>query len=170
MVRKALKFGTIFLINIVVKEFIDFILTPIVFIEFGIFSSFIFSTIVYLFVGIISVVWYDKHKTDCLGLEAFKEAQEKNTQIENSNRLIKFILNQTKNNKKKIGLLLSFKNPGLVVIYLRDNHHLYNGFTGKNIKRVFLVNLLLLNLYWNITIYLGYIGFSLREYLYFFFK
>lgn len=153
--RKNIRFGSIFFINFGIKEVIDFILTPILMIEFGYILSLLTTTSIYLLIGIASVKIYDRHKQDCLYIEALKKAQADNKPLTKRNKLTEFILSWTKRNKIIFSLLLTFKNPGLFVIYFRDGVNLFNGFAGKNIKIIFLINLLVMNLYWNFVIYTG---------------
>lgn len=131
-------------------------------VEFGYFLSLLCTTTIYTFIGILSVKVYDYYGIDCLWLEQLKKSQCEGDIFDSSNPLIRFIEKWIKKNKKFLGLLLSFKNPGLMVIYYRDGFYQYNGFTGKNIKLIFLVNIVLINLYWNSIIYTG---FSLWEFL-----
>lgn len=159
---KIARFGSIFLLNIIVKEIIDLILTPILIIELGFVISFITTIFIYLVIGVISVKIYDNSKIDCLWIEEFKESQHTGNLFFKENRLINLIERWTKKNKILLSLILSFKNTGLMIIYFRDGFHLYNGFTGKNIKLMFLINTIIINVYWYIILFTG---FSLWEFL-----
>ena len=159
---KIARFGSIFLLNLIVKEIIDIILTPILIIELGFVVSFTTTVLIYIIIGIISVKIYDNSKVDCLWIEEFKESQYNGNLFSKKNRLTNFIEKWTRKNRKILGLLLSFKNPGLMVVYQRDGFHQYNGFTGKNIKLIFLVNIFLTNVYWYTFLFTG---FSIWEFL-----
>lgn len=152
---RILLFWSIFLLNFCVKGFLDVILNPILIVNFGYWISLLITTSIYLYIGIKSVNIYDFYKVDCLFIETLKKIQFNNKRFESKNVLIKFILKRSETNKFLLGLLLSFKNPGLVVIYFRDGFNLYNGFSGKNIKLFFALYLLITNIYWNLTVLLG---------------
>lgn len=153
---KIARLGSIFLLNIAVKEIIDLVVNPILMFKFGYFFSLITTTLIYILIGIISVKIYDYHKVDCLMIEELKESQHNGTLIKKENRLIQLIEKWANKNKKLLSLVLSFKNTGLPVVYYRDGFHKYNGFTGKNIKLIFLINSFIVNLYWNTIIYTGF--------------
>lgn len=150
------RFGSIFSLNLVIKGIIDLILDPVLVIELGYFISLIISTLIYIIVGIISVKIYDHYRTDCLWIEALKETQYNNEQIPVPNHLIRFILKWSKKDGIVLRFLLSLKNTGLMVIYYRDGFKLYNGFTGKNLKLLFLINSFIINLYWYLVLYTGF--------------
>ena len=159
---RIVQFGSVFLINLSVKGFIDIILNPILMIEFGYLLSILSTTLIYATIGIISVKLYDLYKIDCLMIESLKESQYNHDQISNKNRLVNLITKWAKRSRPLLGLLLSLKNTGLMVIYRRDGFHLYNGFAGKNIKLVFLINSLLVSIIWNTVVYTG---FSIWEFI-----
>lgn len=154
--KRLRRFWIIFLINMVIKSLIDLWLTPHLMITVGYKSSLLYTTFIYLFIGITSLWIYDYFKTDVFWLESLKKDQLSSTKIKNKNKnhLINFIL---KNNTAKslLELLLYFKNPAFWVVYSRDGNHLYNGFAGKNIKLHFTYYLLIMNIYWNTMVYLG---------------
>lgn len=159
---KLARFGSIFILNLIVKEIIDLILTPILIIELGFVVSFLTTVLIYIIIGIVSVNIYDSSKTDCLWIEGLKESQHNGSLFSKKNRLTKFIEKWMKKNRKLLGLLLSFKNPGLMVVWERDGFSQYNGFTGKNIKLRFLINTIVINIYWYILLFTG---FSIWEFL-----
>ena len=150
------RLGSIFLLNIAIKEVIDLVLNTILMIRFGYIVSLFTTTLIYVLFGIISVKIYDYYKKDCLMIEDLKESQHNGNLIQKENRLIRLIEKLARKNKTLLSLILSFKNPGLTVIYYRDGFHLYNGFTGKNIKTIFLVNSIIINIYWNTILYTGF--------------
>ena len=154
--RKVLRFSSIFLINLIIKEFIDALLTPIIMFEFGLIKCFIFTMIVYSIKGFITVRLYDYYRTDCIMMEGLKEAQHNNNQINEYNKLVKFIIKKSKNNRKKLILLLAFKNPGLPVLYMRDGFYLYDGFTNTRIIYYFFLNIFIMNIYWNTIVFTGF--------------
>ena len=154
--RKVLRFSSIFLINLSIKESIDDILTPIIIFELGFIKRIIIITAIYIIKGVITVRLYDKYKTDCIMMESLKEAQFNHHKIEEWNKLIKFIVKKSENNRKKLIFLLSFKNPGLGVLYMRDGFHMYNGFSGKNVIYYFLLNIIVKSIYWNIIVLTGF--------------
>lgn len=159
---KIAHFGSVFLLNLVVKEIMDIFVTPFLIIKYGYITSLVSTIISYLIIGILSIRLYDKYKKDFLLIESLKEAISLNKEIPNSNKLICFILKRINKSKFILGLLLSFKNPGLLVIYYRDGCYLYNGFTGKNIRWSFLRNVFLIQIYYHFFLYSG---FSLWKYL-----
>lgn len=152
---KIIRFGSIFLLNLAVKEIVDLILTPILIIEYGYIISLLSTIIIYLIIGLASVKMYDHCKIDFLLIEDLKESISVNEKIPASNKLIRFILRWMNKSKFILGLLLSFKNPGLLVIYYRDGYALYNGFSGKNIRWSFVRNILLIQTYYHLFLYAG---------------
>ncbi len=159
---KIVRFGSIFLLNLAVKEIIDIGLTPFLIIKFGYITSLVTTILIYLVIGVMSVTLYDKYKKDFLFIETLKKAMSLNEEIPDANKLIHFILKWINKGRFILGLLLSFKNPGLPVICYRNGYGLYNGFSGKNIKWSFLRNILLIQIYYHIFLYTG---FSLWRYL-----
>lgn len=120
-------------------------------IELGYIRSVIITTLIYLFIGIISIKIYDTHKVDYFWLESLKRAQAKyaRSQIKNGSFFYRFILRRGWFNRLAISSVFSLKNPGLTVIYLRKGSYRYNGFSGKNIKLHFAIYLLFANVFWN---------------------
>lgn len=159
---KIVRFGSIFLLNLAVKEIIDIGLTPFLIIKFGYVTSLVSTILIYFVIGIISVTLYDKYRKDFLLIETLKRAISLNEEIPDANKLIHFILKWMNKSKFILGLLLSFKNPGLLVVYYRDGCELYNGFSGRNIKWSFSRNILLIQFYYHVFLYTG---FSLWRYL-----
>jgi len=159
---KIARFGSVFLLNLAVKEIIDVILTPFLIISLGYISSLFITITIHCLIGIFSIKLYDNYKKDFLLIEALKRALFLNEKILTSNKLIGFILKGMSKSKFILGLLLSLKNSGLLVIYYRDGYDLYNGFSGKNIRWSFIRNILLIQIYYHI---LMYTGFSLWEYI-----
>gem|GEM_PF-4695846 len=152
---KIIRFSSIFFVNLGVKEVIDAILTPWMMVELGYLITLTIMIMIYILIGIISIQIYDRFGTDCLWIEEYKHSQSKGVTITPENRLIRFIEKWAKKSEKLLGLLLSFKNPGLYVIFFRNGSYLFNGFTGKNIKIIFLVNIIIINIYWSIIIFTG---------------
>ena len=142
------KIGSIFLLNIAVKEIIDFGLNPILMIKFDYVISLIITTIIYVFVGIISVRLYDRKGEDLFGIERNKTFLQKVKRPTIIGRIIALFALFV------FGLISSLKNTRLPVIIFRDGSNLYNGFSGKYIKLIFLVYALIINVSWNIFIYL----------------
>lgn len=159
---KIARFGSIFLLNLAVKEIIDILLTPFLIIEYGYITSLISTIIIYIIIGVLSVILYDRYKKDVLLIETLKKAMSLNEKVPDSNKLIHFVLRWMNKGKFVLGILSSFKNPGLLVLLYRDGYNLYNGFTGKNIWWSFLRNIFLIQIYYHIFLYTG---FSLWEYL-----
>ena len=143
--------SSVIFLNICVKTFIDLVLNPILIAEFKYVTCVAITTSIYLFIGILSVKMYDKQRSDYFWIESLKRAQFHYAQgkIKNGNIISKFILKRRWFNRVLIGLIFAFKNPGLMVIYLRKGFHKYNGFTGKNIKLHFIMYLLFTNIFWN---------------------
>ncbi len=152
---KIARFGSIFLLNFAVKEVIDFGLTPIIMVESGFTISLIITNIIYIIIGIVSVLIYDNYGIDVLWLEEWKYSQENKIQTTKSNKLIAFLNKGAQKRNWILCLALTFKNPGLFVIYFRTGSYLYNGFKGKNVKLFFLLNNFIMNMYWNTTVFFG---------------
>lgn len=157
--EKIIRFSSIFLINLGIKGLIDFGIAPVIVASYGYFVCFCVLTMVYLLVGIISISIYDNHKSDFLFVESLKEAMEKNNPVFGYNRLIRFIIRKSNGNKKRpfLIMLLSFKNPGLAVIYMRDGYYLYDGFAKDwTVFYFFIVNIFIMNIYFTIVLYTGF--------------
>lgn len=146
--------GSIFILNFGLKILIDFVLNPILILEVGFLFSLSITVLIYTLFGIISIKMYDYYKIDFLMIEAFKKSQSECEQTENP--LLRFIRRRAKKNKKTLGLLLSSQNSGLFVLYFREGFHQYNGFQGENIKKLFFLNLFIIELYWNTILYTGF--------------
>ncbi len=151
--KKNIRFGSIFFINLGIKGIIGLIVNPILMIKFDYAISLSITFLIYILIGIFSVKIYDKYRKDCLWIEALKEALHKDQGFPQKNKIIKRILRWTKRNNTILSLSLSWMNTGLVVIFRRPGFYLYNGFTGRSIKLVFLVNSLIINIYWNTVIF-----------------
>lgn len=149
------RFLILFSINLGIKTLIDFKLTPFLMKDYDYLKCFLYTNIIYLMIGIISLLIYDYYKIDICGLESLKKAQENKEAIEDESWLIKFILQRDKKNKFFLGLLLSFKNPSLPVIYFREGFNLFNGFTKIKIGISFVLYIIIINIYWNTMVYLG---------------
>jgi hypothetical protein len=147
--------GYIFIFNSILKSVIDIILTPVLISEFGFLKSLSITTFIYFLIGIISVKIYDFYKIDFFMIEALKKSQCENNQFYDKSIIVSIILKWTQKNKIILGLLLACQNVGLVVIYFRDGFYDYNGFCGKNIKLIFFIYLLIINIYWNIGVYIS---------------
>ncbi len=152
------RFSSIFLINLGIKDLIDFILSPILVIEFDYATCFYLLMSIYILVGIFSVYIYDHNKKDILFMESLKEAMRQNHKLLEYNRLARFIIKKSKGPKKRpfLILLLSFKNPGLTVLYMREGSYLYNGFTSWIVFYFFIVNIFIMNIYFMIILYTGF--------------
>lgn len=161
-------FSSVFLINLGIKGLVDFVFAPFLVIRFDYATCFYALMSIYVLVGIISIFMYDRGKKDILFIESLKEATQKHEKLLEYNKLIHFIIKKSKGDKKKplLILLLSFKNPGLAVVYMRDGFHLYNGFTNWNIFYFFLVNIFIMNLYFTIVLYTGFSFWKLIKFLF----
>lgn len=144
---KIARLGSIFLLNIAVKELIDWLLNPILMINLGYVKSLIITTLLYIIIGIISVKLYDKKGEDLFGAEKYKRDKKvscNSTLINSTLNFLKIFI---------LGFILSLKNTGLVVIVFRKGSFLFNGFQGNPIKLIFLIYALFINIIWNIVIY-----------------
>lgn len=161
--EKIARFSSIVLINLGVKGLLDFVLSPILVIEFGFLNCFYLLMFIYILVGVVSLCIYDYGKEDLLFIESLKKAQKEHQEVLGYNKLIQFIIKKSKKSRNRPFLifLLSLKNPGLSVIYMREGSFLYNGFTNWIVFYFFLVNIFVINLYF-ITIL--YTGFSFGKY------
>lgn len=148
-------FGAILAVNLIIKTSIDALLTPYLMQEYGPVNCFISTNIIYGVMGVLCVFWYDTLKKDWLMIEALKKYRLNGGHLLHKNRIIRFLLKKNKwGDFVKRGALF-FKHPALYVIEYRDGISLYNGFAGKNTVILYLVYLLLMNLYWNGMVYLG---------------
>ena len=156
--EKIARFSSIFLINLGIKGLIDFILAPFLVLRFDYATCFYALMSIYILVGIFSIFIYDKGKKDILFIESLKEAIQKHEKLLEYNKLIRFIIKKSKGKKKRpfLILLLSFKNPGLAVVYMREGFHLYNGFSNWIIFYFFIINIFIMNLYFIIILYTGF--------------
>lgn len=156
--EKIARFSSIFLINLGIKALIDFIVAPFLVVQFDYATCFYLLMSIYVLVGIISIYIYDKDRKDILFIESLKEAMQKHEKLLEYNKLARFIIKKSKGEKKRpfLILLLSFKNPGLAVLYMRDGFKQYNGFTSWIIFYFFLVNIFIMNIYFMIVLYTGF--------------
>lgn len=138
---------SIFLVNIAIKGIIDWIINPILIVEFGYVISLITTTLIYVIVGVVSVKLYDKKGEDLFGVEDYK-ANKITPKRSILGHIINFLIMSV------LGLIFSLKNTGLVVIIFRNGSYLFNGFTGNFIKIIFLVYALIINASWNILMYI----------------
>ena len=156
--EKITKFSSIFLINLGIKGLIDAILAPFLVIEFGYINCFYLLVSIYILVGVFSLHLYDKGKKDILFMESLKEAMDKNQELLEYNKLSRFIIRKTRGRKKRpiLIILLSFKNPALAIIFMRKGYFLYNGFINWINFYFFLVNIIIMNVYFTIVLYTGF--------------
>lgn len=116
--------------------------------NFGYKISLITTTLIYIVIGIVSVRLYDHYKGGPLSfIESWKLNKEDEAQTTRLNYIISFF------GKVILSIVLSFKNTGLFVLVFRKGSYLFNGFAGKYIKLIFLINSFLINVIWNIVIY-----------------
>jgi len=153
--RQWAHLGSVFVLNFGIKGLIDFIINPILILEFSFLISLLITILIYTLLGILTVKIYDYYQTDFLMIEALKQSQLLCGQISGS-RLLRFINRRAQKNKKILGLLLTSQNTGLFVLYFRDGFYQYNGFSGKNIKNIFFLNLFIIEFYWNTILYTGF--------------
>ena len=151
--RKVARLGSFFVINIIIKELIDWLLNPILMVELGYWSSTLITTAIYLIIGFTTVRMYDSKKIDSYGFEFTKNTREEWNNIKNLGQLVVELF--------KTGFLFYLKNAGLFVIYFRKGSYLYNGFADKNMKRFFIIYLILINILWNVLVLLGISVFKL---------
>jgi hypothetical protein len=145
--KKIARLGSIFIINIIFKELIDWLLNPILMIELGYWLSTLITTIIYLIIGFATVRMYDSKKIDSFGFESSKYTRDEWDSKKNLGQLVMQIF--------RTGFLFYLKNAGLFVIYFRKGPYLYNGFTDKNMRRFFVIYLIFINILWNILVLLG---------------
>lgn len=159
-IKKAIKdpevrlFSYIFIINLIIKLFIDYIITPPLMGKVGYWYCLLITSFIYIFIGFISLQLYDFYKIDCLKIELLKKTQYTKDQKDYRNNFAKFILDRNIENKIFFSVLLAAKNPGLVVIYLREGYDKYNGFTTTYIKTLFVVSPIIISIGWNTLILL----------------
>lgn len=156
--EKIARFSSLFLINLGIKGLIDFIVAPFLVVQFDYATCFYLLMSIYVLVGIVSISIYDKGKKDILFIESLKEAMQKHEELLEYNKLTRFIIKKSKGERKRplLILLLSFKNPGLAVLYMREGSRTYNGFTSWVIFYFFLVNIFIMNIYFMIVLYTGF--------------
>ena len=146
---------SIFLINLAIKGSIDIGINPILMRDYGFLISILTTTTIYFIVGIVSVLIYDYYGNDFLMIESLKESYFTGEEIKTTNKVTRLIAKNSKYSKFFLGLFLAIKNPGLMVVYMRKGFYLYNGFAGREVKLLLLLNLLIINMYWNIMMYFG---------------
>ena len=150
--KNIAQFGTIFLINLAVKEFIDLVINPILMFYTKYFISTIITIIIYIIFGIISVKIYDYYKERFSVIEINKKTSDI-IQNENVNSLITLIKKYLRYIKTFFfELFLSMQNPGLFVLYRRDESGIRTGFQGKNVKLMFVIYIIIINIAWNAII------------------
>lgn len=145
--KNVIRLGSFFIINFIVKELIDWVLTPFLMYKLHYWLSTLITTMIYLIIGFITVKLYDLKENDSFGFEALKNNREESENENNLGQLVVKIF--------KIGSLFYVKNAGLSVIYFRKGPNLYNGFSEKNMGRFFVIYLLFVNITWNIFIYIS---------------
>lgn len=145
--KNIFRLSSFFTINIVAKELIDWGLNYYLMYELHYLLSTLITTAIYLIIGFTTVKLYDDKKKDSFGFEALKIDREESDNQNNLGLLVVKII--------KTSFLFYLKNAGLFVIYFRKGSYLYDGFTDKNMRRFFIIYLVLINILWNILVYLG---------------
>lgn len=145
--KNIARLGSFFVINIIIKEILDWLLNPILMIELHYWLSTLITTTIYLIIGFVTVRRYDSKETDSFGFEAIKGTREELNNKKNLGQLVMEIF--------RTGFLFYLKNAGLFVIYFRKGSNLYDGFTDKNMRNFFLIYLVLINILWNVLVLLG---------------
>lgn len=151
--KKVASLGSFFVVNIIIKELLDWLLNPVLMIELGYWLSTLITTVIYLILGFMTVRLYDSKKIDSFGFEFTKNTREEWNNIKNLGQLVMELF--------RTGFLFYLKNAGLFVIYFRKGSYLYNGFTDKNMKRFFIMYLIFINILWNMLVLIGISVFKL---------
>lgn len=145
--KKIFRLSSFFAVNFIAKELIDWGLNSFLMYELHYWLSTLITTTIYLIIGFTTVKLYDDKKRDSFGFEALKINREESDNQNNLGQLVVKII--------KTGFLFYLKNAGLFVIYFRKGSNLYDGFADKNMRRFFIIYLVLINILWNILVYLG---------------
>lgn len=144
----------------------DFLLYPFVIARSGIIYGGFIMTFLSFIICYLSILFYDGTKKDWLGIETIKSVEEFQpkklpsfflyryaTQIFN---LIGFTLAfLMKKSDLLLMIVLSIKfDPFITVLHIRHGSHQYNGLSARDWK-VFLISLLIGNIYWTLAVYMG---------------
>lgn len=139
---KIIKLWSIFLS----KGIVDWALVPFLITELGYIISIIVTILIYIFIGLLFVKKYDSYKIDFLKIEHLKKVQLNKGA---TNYLLIFV-------RWLKGLIFCSHNTGIPVLYHRHGKYLYDGFSeDKNIIKIFILDILLIGIYWNTVIYTG---------------
>lgn len=149
--KELRRFWIIFASNAALKLLIDYPLNYRLMIEFGYRKSFIITSLIYIFIGLISVVIHDWIGKDIIFMRKWRENQKKITAYKNP--FVKFLMKRSFFNKLVICFGLSFKNLGLLILYLRKKNG--NWVDTIVLGFYFLIAAVSINLYWNAMVYSG---------------
>lgn len=115
-------------------------------------------TLTSLLLAYLLVIFYDRFKTDWLGIETLKGLREH----EQASRFVRFWSWVLKKGEPAVFFFLSLKfDPFTTVVYMRRGAHQYNGLNKRDWV-VFLSSGLLANCYWTLVTFAGV---SLLEWL-----
>jgi hypothetical protein len=129
----------------------NFLLYPFLVYIYGIFLGGLIMMILSFFLCYGTILFYDWTKRDWIGIETIKGIKELNPK----NKAGKFFSWVVKKGDPAILLFLSIKfDPFITVAYMRHGAHKYNGLSKRD-WTIFLISLILGDIYWVLTVYLG---------------
>ena len=129
---------SIIALNFGLNTGIEIKLIPYLILKYGYTNSFLLTIGIFFTIGVVSVILYDLCKKDLFKIEALKENPSLFYNNSGSNKLIKFILKWEQKSRLLFIIILSFKNPGLFILYFRKGFFLFNGFSDTRIGLYFL--------------------------------
>ena len=136
---------SIIALNFGLNTVIEVEIIPRLILKYGYLNSFLVTMVIFFIIGVVSVTLYDIHKKDIFKIEALKENPSLFYNNSGSNKLIKFILKWEQKSRLLFIIILSFKNPGLFVLYFRKGVFLFNGFSDRKIGIYFLGIIILIS-------------------------
>lgn len=119
-------------------------------IKWGYTLSLILTILIYLFVGVMTIIINNSYNTYVEWFEYLKNIQYNDAKIKKI-WIVRLIMRIIGSSKFLLALSLYLKNLGLLIIYFRNS----NGSLKKYIKLLVILYLIVANIVWNILVYLG---------------
>jgi hypothetical protein len=137
--------------NSIFVNWFDFVLYPGVMGRFGTLRGATIMWVLSFLVCYVTILFYDWAKQDWLGIETLKELRDE----EASWSLRKVLSWATKKGDWLVLVVVSiWKDPFICTAYMRRGAHQYGGLTKRD-WRIFLISLVIGNLWWTTAVFTG---------------